>query len=144
MPDDSSGPHTYPFHAGADYIDILGHMNHTKYFIVLEKARWQIIRESATYPEVRAGNIMPVVLECEASFQKEIPPDKPMEVRTKVFRIRRSGFGFDQEIYGTDGTVRHFRARVEVALISLKTRRVVRPPDYWVAALGLPAGGKRP
>ena len=144
MSEDTSGPHTFPFRAGSEYIDALGHMNHTKYFIVLEKARWQIIRDSTVYPEVRSGHILPVVLECEASFQKEIAPDQPMEVRTTVFRIRRTGFGFDQEIYGTDSSARHFRARVEVALISLKTRRVVRPPDYWVTALGLPPGGKRP
>ncbi len=79
-------------------LDSFKHVNNAVYVHYLEQARWNIFKETDTFPFFEKNKIIPVVIESHIRYIQESKLFEELVVRTKV-RIEEPYMAFYQDIY---------------------------------------------
>ena len=116
-------------------LDFLGHVNHAKYLSILEEARWELLAESGyDFNRLRHEMISPVILGVNIQYKKEIVNREHITIETwtaspigKVMLLR-------QVIRKENGQI-GAEADITYGVMDLKQRKLVMPPDVWLAAI---------
>jgi len=127
---------TFQFTVSADLLDEYNHVNNARYLDLYEKARWAILDMSSFGRNyVKEMGIGPVILEVCVKFKREIKLGENITINTKSKIEGNRIFHFIQEMKNEEGNVCS-TAVFKGALFDLKTRKIIKPDEKWLKALG--------
>jgi thioesterase III len=127
---------SYEFTVDYELIDDYGHVNNARYLDLYEKARWDILDQSGYGQEVvKESKKGPVILEVTVRFSKELLPGQRIRIETTSRRKNDIIFYFDQVMITEEGKEAS-RAVFTSALFDLAKRKMIKPDQGWLKALG--------
>lgn len=134
----ASPVHEYPLTIKESLLDPLGHVNNASYLQVFEEARWEIsARQGLMLKDMLKSGVVPVVLEMQVRFVKEVTNRESVVIRTQFMEYSGLTWVADQAMVKADGeTACH--ARLRFGLLDLEFRRLTMPTDTWLRVLGIP------
>jgi thioesterase-3 len=113
-------------------VDFIGHVNNAKYLEYMEWARFDwICQLGLTLEELQRRAIMPVVVNININYRKELRMLEQVQVRSSAVRLGEKSFVIRQELFNQKGELA-CDADVTMVLIDAKTRRAVALPDDFV------------
>lgn len=118
------------------HLDSFGHVNNATYLEILEEARWDFItRRGYGYDKVHELKVGPTILEVNLKFKKELRLREKIRVESQVTEYEGRIGKLTQEIKVGD-TV-HSVAVFTFGLFDINARRLIKPTDEWLKAVGL-------
>lgn len=129
--------HEYRTRILESHLDTFGHVNNAAYMAILEEARWDLItRNGYGLEEVQRRRIGPVVLGVHLRFAKELRNRQPITIRSWTETYSGKVGKFAQQIVDETGEL-CCDAMFTIGLFDLGARRLIRPTQEWVRAMGL-------
>jgi acyl-CoA thioester hydrolase len=131
----NSGIYRYEAIIEASDLDSYGHVNNTRYFSLLEDARWDLITNNGYgKAKVDETGLGPIVLEVNLRYLKELLMDDKIVIETKVLLTPGKPLIYMQQkiVRGIDICC---EALFTLGLFDLKKRKLVRPSETWLSAL---------
>lgn len=126
----------YKFVVTEDLLDGYHHVNNARYLDLYERARWAILDESGLGREaVKELKIGPVIIEVNVRFSRELLPGEEIKIITSSRRKNELVFFFDQVMINSKGETAS-KAVFTTALFDLGKRKMVKPDDVWLRAMG--------
>ncbi len=130
-------PFEYEFTVTDDLLDGYNHVNNARYLDLYERARWEILEKSGLGREtVHEKRIGPVIIEVTVRFSLELLPGERIKIFTTSRRKNELVLLFEQKMV-TSGGKTASKALFTTALFDLETRKMVRPDEIWIKAMGL-------
>ncbi len=127
----------YKFIVTPDLLDDYMHVNNARYLDLYERARWEILEKSGLgRDKVKESKIGPIIIEVTVRFSQELLPGEEIKITTTSRRKNDLVFYFDQEMINSKGKVAS-KAVFTSALFDLEKRKMVRPDEKWLEAMGL-------
>ena len=121
------------------HLDSFGHLNHARYFELLEQARWDLLTERDFGIEtIRRTKTGPVVLEVTAKYMRELGPRDAVVIRTELISYEGKIGSLRQQMLKADGAVT-CEAIITFGLFDLERRKLIEPTPAWRYAIGLDA-----
>jgi len=115
-------------HARGYELDGFGHVNHAVYISYLEHARWELLKqEGITLKTFKHWKKWPVIAALEARYLRPVFLDDALRIETRLLRLSRSKFSFEQKIYR--GTDRVFQAQVHAVMVNEEGRPTPIPEE---------------
>ncbi|QQE73852.1 acyl-CoA thioesterase [Brevibacillus composti] len=109
-------------------IDFIGHVNNAKYLEYMEWARFDwICQKGFTLDELQRRGLMPVVVNLNINYRKELRMLEQVQVRTQVLAVGERSFVIRQELYTAKNQLAA-DADVTMVMIDGQTRRAVTLP----------------
>ncbi len=129
--------HIYGYEAliVASDLDSYGHVNNTRYFSLLEDARWDLITKNGYgKTKVDETGLGPIVIEVNLRYLKELLLDDKIIIETKVLSTPGKPIIYMQQkiMRGTDICC---EALFTLGLFDLNKRKLARPSYAWLKAL---------
>ncbi|MDC0760910.1 thioesterase family protein [Brevibacillus sp. AG] len=120
--------HRYNLTVHSTDIDVIGHVNNAKYLEYMEWARFEWIWEQGfTLDELRRRAIMPVVVNININYRKELKMREEVTALTTVIKVGEKSFVIRQELYNAvDVLVAD--ADVTMVMIDANTRQSISLP----------------
>lgn len=120
--------HRYHLTVRSTDIDVIGHVNNAKYLEYMEWARFEWIWEQGfTLDELRRQAIMPVVVNININYRKELKMREEVTAITTVVKVGEKSFVIRQELYNAvDVLVAD--ADVTMVMIDANTRQSISLP----------------
>ena len=135
----SQKPFEYEFIVTEDLLDDYGHVNNARYLDLFERARWNILEKSGLGREVvKARKIGPVIIEVTVRFSRELLPGEQITILTNSRRKNELVFYFDQQMINSSGDIAS-KAVFTTALFDLNKRKMIKPDNEWLSAMGFSA-----
>ncbi len=135
----SQKPFEYEFTVTEDLLDDYGHVNNARYLDLFERARWNILEKSGLGREaVKARKIGPVIIEVTVRFSRELLPGEQIKILTNSRRKNELVFYFDQQMINSSGELAS-KAVFTTALFDLNKRKMIKPDNEWLSAMGFSA-----
>lgn len=127
--------HRYHLTVRSTDIDVIGHVNNAKYLEYMEWARFEWIWEQGfTLDELRRRSIMPVVVNININYRKELKMREEVTAITTVVKVGEKSFVIRQELYNAvDVLVAD--ADVTMVMIDANTRQSISLPVELKEAL---------
>ncbi|AWX54469.1 acyl-CoA thioesterase [Brevibacillus brevis] len=127
--------HRYHLTVRSTDIDVIGHVNNAKYLEYMEWARFEWIWEQGfTLDELRRRAIMPVVVNININYRKELKMREEVTAITTVVKVGEKSFVIRQELYNAvDVLVAD--ADVTMVMIDANTRQSISLPVELKEAL---------
>lgn len=130
-------PHRFDFTVRSTDIDVIGHVNNAKYLEYMEWARFDWIwQQGFTLDELKRRSVMPVVVNININYRKELKMLEKVQVRTSAIKVGEKSFVIRHELYNqkeelvADGDV-------TMVMIDANTRRsTALPAELREALLG--------
>lgn len=127
--------HRYHLIVRSTDIDVIGHVNNAKYLEYMEWARFEWIWEQGfTLDELRRRAIMPVVVNININYRKELKMREEVTAITTVVKVGEKSFVIRQELYNAS-EVLVADADVTMVMIDANTRQSVSLPVELKEAL---------
>ncbi|MGK5510430.1 acyl-CoA thioesterase [Brevibacillus formosus] len=127
--------HRYHLTVRSTDIDVIGHVNNAKYLEYMEWARFEWIWEQGfTLDELRRRAIMPVVVNININYRKELKMREEVTAITTVVKVGEKSFVIRQELYNA-ADVLVADAEVTMVMIDANTRQSVSLPAELKEAL---------
>ncbi|GEC90807.1 acyl-CoA thioesterase [Brevibacillus brevis] len=127
--------HRYHLTVRSTDIDVIGHVNNAKYLEYMEWARFEWIWEQGfTLDELRRRAIMPVVVNININYRKELKMREEVTAITTVVKVGEKSFVIRQELYNT-ADVLVADADVTMVMIDANTRQSISLPAELKEAL---------
>ncbi|ASJ57377.1 4-hydroxybenzoyl-CoA thioesterase [Brevibacillus formosus] len=127
--------HRYHLTVRSTDIDVIGHVNNAKYLEYMEWARFEWIWEQGfTLDELRRRAIMPVVVNININYRKELKMREEVTAITTVVKVGEKSFVIRQELYNA-ADVLVADADVTMVMIDANTRQSVSLPAELKEAL---------
>lgn len=124
-------------------IDFIGHVNNAKYLEYMEWARFDwIFQRGFTLDELQRRGLMPVVVNININYRRELRMLEQVQVRTRVLGIGEKSYVIRHELYKEKGELAA-DADVTMVMIDAKTRRSVALPEDWLGELAKAAEGEQ-
>jgi len=121
-----------------NHLDGFGHVNNAVYLQLFEEARWEMITQGGySWTDVQKEKKGPVILECTVRFQKELRLREKIRIETACVDYRKVVAELQQKLWNESGelcTLAHFK----FALFDLEKRKIIKPTEQWLRALGIP------
>lgn len=129
--------HRFDFTVRSTDIDVIGHVNNAKYLEYMEWARFDWIwQQGFTLDELKRRSVMPVVVNININYRKELKMLEKVQVRTSAIKVGEKSFVIRHELYNqkeelvADGDV-------TMVMIDANTRRsTALPAELREALLG--------
>jgi thioesterase-3 len=128
-------PHRFDFTVRSTDIDVIGHVNNAKYLEYMEWARFDWIwQQGFTLDELKRRSVMPVVVNININYRKELRMLEKVQVRTSAIKVGEKSFVIRHELYNqkeelvADGDV-------TMVMIDANTRRSTALPEELREAL---------
>jgi len=120
------------------HLDGFGHVNNAVYLKLFEEARWEMITQGGySWITVQKEKKGPVILELSVQFVKELRLREKIRIETQCISYERVVAELEQKIWNeADELCTH--ARFKFALFDMDKRRIIKPTEAWLKALGLP------
>ncbi|MFY0545161.1 acyl-CoA thioesterase [Brevibacillus sp. H7] len=110
-------------------VDFIGHVNNARYLEYFEWARFDwICRLGFTLEELQRRQIMPVVVNVNINYRKELRMLEQVQVRSSALRASEKSFVIRQELYNQKGELA-CDADVTMVMIDARERRAVALPS---------------
>lgn len=120
--------HRYSLTVRSTDIDVIGHVNNAKYLEYMEWARFDWIWEKGyTLDEMKRRAIMPVVVNININYRKELKMREEVVALTNVVKVGEKSFVIRQELYNA-GEVLVADADVTMVMIDANTRQSISLP----------------
>ncbi|MGF9905471.1 acyl-CoA thioesterase [Brevibacillus porteri] len=120
--------HRYHLTVRSTDIDVIGHVNNAKYLEYMEWARFEWIWEQGfTLDELRRRAIMPVVVNININYRKELKMREEVTANTTVVKVGEKSFVIRQELYNA-ADVLVADADVTMVMIDANTRQSISLP----------------
>jgi acyl-CoA thioester hydrolase len=133
----AKAPFEYEFTVTDDLLDGYNHVNNARYLDLYERARWEILDKSGLGREtVHKQRIGPVIIEVSVRFSLELLPGERIKIFTSSKRKNELVLLFEQKMVTSQGKIAS-KALFTTALFDLETRKMVRPDEVWIKAMGL-------
>ncbi|MFF0829464.1 acyl-CoA thioesterase [Brevibacillus sp. NPDC003359] len=127
--------HRYRLTVRSTDIDVIGHVNNAKYLEYMEWARFEWIWEQGfTLDELRRRAIMPVVVNININYRKELKMREEVTAITTVVKVGEKSFVIRQELYNA-ADVLVADADVTMVMIDANTRQSISLPVELKEAL---------
>ncbi|MBG9941401.1 thioesterase family protein [Brevibacillus formosus] len=127
--------HRYHLTVRSTDIDVIGHVNNAKYLEYMEWARFEWIWEQGfTLDELRRRAIMPVVVNININYRKELKMREEVTAITTVVKVGEKSFVIRQELYNAS-EVLVADADVTMVMIDANTRQSISLPAELKEAL---------
>ncbi|GED67789.1 thioesterase [Brevibacillus reuszeri] len=127
--------HRFDFTVRSTDIDVIGHVNNAKYLEYMEWARFDWIwQKGFTLDELKRRQIMPVVVNININYRKELQMREEVHAITTVVKVGEKSFVIKHELYNekeqlvADGDV-------TMVMIDANTRRSILLPEELKEAL---------
>ncbi|MGG4492492.1 acyl-CoA thioesterase [Brevibacillus reuszeri] len=127
--------HRFDFTVRSTDIDVIGHVNNAKYLEYMEWARFDWIwQKGFTLDELKRRQIMPVVVNININYRKELQMREEVHAITTVVKVGEKSFVIKHELYNekeqlvADGDV-------TMVMIDANTRRSILLPEELTEAL---------
>jgi len=129
--------HEKPILISESHLDSFGHLNHARYFELLEQARWDLITERGFGMDViRRTKTGPIILEVTMKYMRELGPREPVVIRSEMVSYEGKVGTFRQQIVKAGGTVA-CEATFMFGLFDLERRKLIDPTPEWRYAIGV-------
>ncbi len=129
--------HTYPITILEAHLDTFGHVNNAKYLEILEEARWDFITSRGFgMKKILETGQGPVILEINMKFIKEIKLRQRVMIESQTVSVDRLVAKLRQKILNESGEVM-FEATLIFGFFDTKARKLIRPTDEWLQAIGI-------
>ncbi|TKI57254.1 acyl-CoA thioesterase [Brevibacillus antibioticus] len=120
--------HRYYLTVRSTDIDVIGHVNNAKYLEYMEWARFEWIWEQGfTLDELRRRAIMPVVVNININYRRELKMREEVTAVTTVVKVGEKSFVIRQELYNA-ADVLVADADVTMVMIDANTRQSISLP----------------
>ena len=109
--------------------DIVGHVNHAKFLVILEQARWHALLGSMSYQDYARSGLWAVVRHVEISYESQAFPGDEVVVRTGLVSVGNTSFIVRQQARNASGTL-----LCEAKIVYVTVSRESKPipvPDEW-------------
>jgi acyl-CoA thioester hydrolase len=127
----------YRLEVGQRHLDHLGHVNNAAYFQMFEEARWAMIEPKGWGREdVVRRQISPILLQAGARFKRELRLGDKVLIQTCCHAYKGKMGQVSQVMLRPDGKEACL-GEFNMALMDLKTRKLISPPLDWFKAVGL-------
>ncbi|TQK53662.1 thioesterase-3 [Brevibacillus sp. AG162] len=127
--------HRYHLTVRSTDIDVIGHVNNAKYLEYMEWARFEWIWEQGfTLDELRRRAIMPVVVNININYRKELKMREEVTAITTVVKVGEKSFVIRQELYNA-ADILVADADVTMVMIDANTRQSISLPAELKEAL---------
>ena len=121
------------------HLDTFGHVNNATYLELYEEARWDFLEQNGFgLRRIQEQQQGPVILELNLSFQKELINREEISIVSHISEIKKNGLitVMNQKMIKS-GQVLASELNVTFALMDLKKRKLMKPTDEWMAAIGI-------
>jgi thioesterase III len=116
-------------------LDSYGHVNNTRYFSLLEEARWDLLAcNGYGKAQIDETGLGPVVLEVNLRYLKELLLDDNIVIETKALLTPGKPLIYMQQKI-VRGPEICCEAMFTLALFDLDKRKLARPSQAWLEAL---------
>ena len=117
--------------------DQMGVVHHGNYALYLEMGRTEWLRKKGiSYKQMEEDGVMLPVISMALNFKKSALYDDVIKVKTTLRKLPSIKIEFDYEIYNESGDIL-VTASTVLAFINMKTKRVIKCPDYILDKLGV-------
>ncbi len=118
------------------YLDMLGHMNHATYLIILEEARWDLLTKNEFgLKKIMETGTAPTILEVNIRYLKEIRLREEIMIVTQLTSFKGKIGQLNQKILRDKEVC--CTAEFTFGLFDLKKRKLVEPSAEWLKAIGV-------
>lgn len=119
------------------HLDGLGHVNNAVYLQLFEEARWELITQGGySWVDVQQEQIGPVILELSVKFLQEVRVREKIRIDTQCISYEKVVAELEQKIWNESNQL-CTQARFKFALFDLKKRKLLKPTERWLKALGI-------
>ncbi len=116
-------------------LDCYGHVNNTRYFSLLEEARWDLLTSNGYgKAQIDETGLGPVVLEVNLRYLKELLLDERIIIETKALLTPGKPLIYMQQKI-MRGPEMCCEAMFTLGLFDLNKRKLARPSEDWLEAL---------
>jgi len=116
-------------------VDFIGHVNNAKYLEYFEWARFDwICQVGFTLDELQRRQLMPVVVNININYRKELRMLEQVQIRSFAVRAGEKSFVVRQELYNYKGELA-CDADFTMVMIDARERRAVPLPSDLAAKL---------
>lgn len=116
----------------AEFVDLLGHMNHARYLDLFEFGRWEALLKHNFGPDrIKAVGISPVVLEINVKYHRELKLNDEVAITFKSGNANRKVFIIHQEMIRLKDQVVAATAEVTAGVMDLKARKLLVLNEEW-------------
>ena len=131
----------YPLMIKEADLDTYGHVNNATYLRLYEEARWDFCTKGGFgHKEIMERKIGPIILELKLKFKKELKNREHIMITSKfIEKLSSLRFRIHQEMTRSDG-VAVSSLDLDLGLLNLKTRKLLRPTREWLNCLGVEEG----
>ena len=120
--------HRYSLTVRSTDIDVIGHVNNAKYLEYMEWARFEWIwQKGYTLDELKRRAIMPVVVNININYRKELKMREEVVALTDVIKVGEKSFVIRQALYNA-ADVLVADADVTMVMIDANTRQSISLP----------------
>ena len=118
-------------------MDGFGHVNNATYLELFEEARWEVITQGGySWNDVQKERKGPVILELSVQFKKELLVREKIRIETQCVSYERVVAELEQKIFNEANELCTV-ARFKFALFDMEKRKLLKPTERWLKALGL-------
>ncbi len=108
--------------------DVLGHVNHARYLVFFERARWAVVKEGFPGARLERGSRWAVVRHVDISYRAEAVPGDALVIRSGLERIGTTSFTIRQEARKADDIL---VCEARVTMVTIGAGVPVPVPPEW-------------
>jgi acyl-CoA thioester hydrolase len=129
--------HDYRLEIQPKHIDAFGHVNNASYLTIFEEARWDLITKNGFgLTEIQKRGVGPVIIEVRLRFGREVLAGEKVLIKSQVHDYAGRLGRISQIMFLSNGQTA-CKAEFVIGLFDLKSRRLIKPTDQWLKAVGL-------
>ena len=114
-------------------LDLYGHLNNTVYFRFFEEARVHWLEKN--HFSVRGINTGPVLIQCSATFLREVNHPATIVITTTAGEIGRTSLVIHHQILSEDLQTLHCEGQAKLVWVDHKSGKSILLPDTLKALL---------
>lgn len=119
------------------HLDGFGHVNNATYLQLFEEARWEVITQGGySWNDVQQERKGPVILELSVKFLKELTVRENIRIETQCVSYEKVVAELEQKMWNEANELCTV-ARFKFALFDMEKRKLLKPTERWLKALGL-------
>ncbi|MBI2712485.1 MAG: acyl-CoA thioesterase [Bdellovibrio sp.] len=138
-PHENKTVHIYDLLVLEGHLDTFGHVNHAKYFEILEEARWDMVtRNGFGLKEIHKVGLGPVILEAKIKFKRELRLREKIRIETQFLSYNKKIARVGHKIFNETKKI-CAEAEILFGLFDIHRRKIVNPTPEWLRAIGITA-----
>ncbi len=128
MSDESLRLPAYTVHIDPTDCDVLGHVNHARYLVFFERARWAVVKKVFPGAKLQRGVRFAVVRHVDISYLAEAVPEDDIVITSGLERLGTTSFTIRQQARKSGDTL---VCEARVTLVSVEGGKAAPVPDEW-------------